>query len=107
MHAVLLRSIERMMAVLGGITAIICGYLLFTKGIDKGVVNFSWGTFVVTGQGPGILLAMGGIAVLVVALKSSLVSKTSAARNEQARGSATQEQLLSLGKLEDGPDDRR
>lgn len=102
MTPIVLRYIERISAIAAGAFSIYLGYLLFVGGIEKGDVNFSFGKFVVSGQGPGIAFAAGGFSVLICAIYASLKIESRQTRRE-GQAEATAETVMQLGHVVSPP----
>ena len=92
----ILRYLERILAILGGIFAIYLGYQLFLRGMDQGDVQFSFGKFIVSGQGPGIAFMAGGLTVLIYAIHASLKVESRKVKREGKSEEKT-ETVMQLG----------
>jgi hypothetical protein len=104
-----LRCLDRILITLGGILTVYLGYDLFVHGIVTGEVNFSWSKFVVSGQGPGLVFAAGGILVLITCARSPLVIKNQSspggARSKRSETLMTLSEPVDPSEILGGPGD--
>ncbi len=79
-----LRSLERLVVVLGGVLSLCLGYLLLIKGLSgeaRLIVEFDKTKVQLTNALPGIFFALFGSAILIVALRQNVTASLQEGRN--------------------------